>query len=487
MSKPVAISLFSGLGGIDIGLHQAGIETAVCVEKDPQAAKTLKANSSAHSTQPLSTGELIEKRYPWKVLEEDIYDVSTEEILNAAGLDRGEVDLLVGGPPCQTFSRSNEGDRKGTDASRGMLYEEYARVLQEVQPKAFIFENVRGLASANDGEDLKIIEEKLASAGYSIRHEVVNAADYGVPQTRDRILILGLHSDEPPHFPDPTHVEADVTLTDKPTWRTAGEALSDFDLDAFIEEQGGYENAVGGKYGYLLKDIPLGANYQHFSERKYDPEKEEYVERDKAELDEKVFGWRSRHWNYLLKQDRDRSTWTIQADPGTYVGPFHWRSRPYSLLEQMRLMDIPTSYYVAGSPRDIQRQIGNAVPPGLAENIVAHLLTQIDTDFDRIDDHPTPEADGGQTDGREYQTSFEVQNGTSPWKHAEEAILALEDGSTVTLRGHGSDISNVIDTVEIVRRQSHLEPETDLSTEVIESEDSKSDVLSVLEVTLVSA
>lgn len=481
MSEPVAISLFSGLGGIDIGLHRAGIRTAVCVEKDPQATKTLKANSSEHPFQPISTDQLIEKRFPWKVIGDDIYEVSTDEILDIANLDKGEVDLVVGGPPCQTFSRSNEGNREGTDDSRGMLYEEYARVLREAQPKAFIFENVRGLASANDGEDLEIIESELSNEGYEIRHEVLNAADYGVPQTRDRIFIVGLRSGKKPHFPDPTHVEAEVTLTGKPSWQTAGEALSDFDLDEFIEEKGGYENAVGGKYGYLLKDIPPGANYQHFSERKYDPESGEYIERSESELDEKVFGWRSRHWNYLLKQDPDRPTWTIQADPGTYVGPFHWRSRPYSLLEQMRLMDIPVSYYVAGSPRDIQRQVGNAVPPGVITSIATHLLSQMGVEVNQQGEQPTPEADGGGGDS-EYRTHIEVQNGTSPWVHAEEVIRALVDDSAVCLRGRGGKVSNVIDITEIVRRRSELDPELHPSTEVVEPENSKSDLLSVLEV-----
>ena len=483
MSGPVAISLFSGFGGIDIGLHRAGIETTVCIEKNSEAAQTLKANSSQHSLNPLSA-RLVEQRYSWTVIDEDIYEVSTQKILNIAGATKGEVDLLVGGPPCQTFSRSNEGNRRGTDASRGMLYEEYSRVLEEAQPKAFIFENVRGLASANDGDDLKIIKGELSDAGYSVNHEVLNAADFGVPQTRDRIFIIGLRSDERPYFPEPTHVDAEVTLTRKPSWQTASEVLSDFDLDEFIEDDGGYENAVGGKYGYLLKDIPPGANYQHFSERKYVPEKGEYVERDESELDEKVFDWRSRHWNYLLKQDPDRPTWTLQADPGTYVGPFHWRSRPYSLLEQMRLMGIPIDYYVAGSPREIQRQIGNAVPPGMVESVAVHLLEQIGITIPKTQEQPTPEPDGGQPNNSGKRTEVEISNGTSPWKLADEVVQALRDENEVHLQSQGSYISNLIDVAEIVRRSISQNLEIEFETDVIKPEGGKSNTLSILEATI---
>lgn len=483
MGEPVAISLFSGLGGIDIGLHRAGVETAVCVEKNPEAAQSLRANSTEHPDQPLSTEDLINKRYPWAVIEKDIYEISTDDILKAGDVNSDDVDLLVGGPPCQTFSRSNEGARQGTDASRGMLYEEYVRVLSEIQPRAFIFENVRGLASSNDGEDLQIIKEALSSAGYAVNNQVLNTADYGVPQTRERIFIIGLRSGERPHFPDPTHVEADVTLTGKPTWESAGEALSDFDLDEFIEDEGGYENAVGGKYGYLLKDIPPGANYQHFSERRYDSERGEYVERDEAEMDQKVFGWRSRHWNYLLKQDPERPTWTLQADPGTYVGPFHWRSRPYSLLEQMRLMDIPTDYYVVGPPREIQRQIGNAVPPGVIETLASHLLEQTEAESPSTDSQATTAPDGGQRDAPDYRESFKIQNGTSPWKHAAEVSRGLGDGNPVEIWAQGSKIANVMDVAELIRRQLPQQPEIGLQNETIVPDNSKSEILSVLRAT----
>ena len=489
MSRPVALSLFSGLGGIDLGLHQAGVETAVCIEKDEYAAETLRSNSTEHSDRPLSSESLIEKRYPWTVLEEDIHDLSTDEILEAAGVDAEDVDLVAGGPPCQTFSRSNEGNRQGTNEARGMLYEEFARVLEEVQPAAFIFENVRGLASANDGEDYEIIKEELRSKGYILNEKVVNAANFGVPQTRKRLLVLGLLSDKKPAFPEPTHVEAgsgkeytQSTLTGKQTWVTAPEALEDFDLDEEIEKQGGYTNAVCGKYGYLLKDIPPGANYQHVSDRKYIPEKGEYVERSEKELDEKVFDWRSRHWNYLLKQDLNRPTWTIQASPGTYVGPFHWRSRRFSLLEQMRLMDIPVDYYIAGPPREIQTQIGNAVPPGMLKAVAESLLQQIDAESDTVETSGSEPAkpDGGEDTVDTVKTEYKVENGTSPWTHADNGLTALKNGESIHLESKGNKVGNLIDVAELVRRNTDLELDIELEESAIEQSSSKSNVLSKL-------
>jgi len=477
MGQATAISLFSGLGGIDIGLHRAGVETLVCIEQDPDAAETLRGNSAAHpdSVPPIGGAP---NRYPWQVLEEDIHDVSVDEILEAADADPGEVDLVVGGPPCQTFSRSNEGNRQGTDADRGMLFEEFARVLEGVQPKAFLFENVRGLASANDGDDLEQVKEELASVGYTLNEEVMNAADFGVPQTRSRLFILGLR-DEKPYFPEPTHVDADNTLTGKPSWVTASEALTDFDIDAEFDDPG-YINAVGGKYGYLLTDIPPGGNYQHFSERKYVPKKGEYVERDNDDLDDKVFDWRSRHWNYLLKQDPDRPTWTLQASPGTYVGPFHWRSRRYSFMEEMRLMDLPRDYYIAGAPREIQRQIGNAVPPGLAETLISEMLEQagIEVNAAPVQEASTARPDGGEASSPE-QSVFEVDASRSPWNYAADVEATLHDGE-VTLHGEGKRIAQLLDVLQILRHQTSVSIDPEFSEEVVDSSSSKSERLSRL-------
>jgi len=478
MGTPKALSLFSGLGGIDIGLHRAGIETLVTVDSDEHAVDSLRANSAKYSDG--IDGE--DGRFNWTVLDGDIHNISAEDLLDAADTD--DIDFIVGGPPCQTFSRSNEGNRDGTDADRGMLFEEFSRLLEVIEPQAFVFENVRGLASANDGEDFEIIKQEFADAGYTINDSVLNAADFGVPQTRQRLFIIGFRNGEKPYFPDPTHVEAKNALTGKPSWVTAEDALLDFDLDQELTADEGYENAVGGQYGYLLKDIPSGGNYQHFTERKYDPERGEYVERDPDELDKKVFDWRSRHYNYLLKQDPDRPTWTLQASPGTYVGPFHWRSRLYGFLEQMRLMDIPVDYQICGPPREIQRQIGNAVPPGLAEAVIRALVEQLGIEtstFEEPDPQSAVRADGGDETG-DFDGTIEVTRSQSPWAHAETVLGAVQRDEKVSVRGRGKDIAQVIDTVELTRRRVTTELDIELTESVVEDPDgSKSESLSLLE------
>lgn len=477
MSGPTAISLFSGLGGIDIGLHRAGVETVVTVDTDKQAAESLRANSSKYETGIAGTDAM----YDWSVIERDIHEVTADELIDRAGTD--DVDFIVGGPPCQTFSRSNEGNRQGTDAARGMLFQEYANFLEEIQPKAFIFENVRGLASANDGEDLEIIKQSFVDAGYTLNQSVLNAADYGVPQTRDRLVVIGFLDNGKPYFPDPTHVEAKNPITGKPSWVTAEEALADFEVDSELTTNGGYANAIGGKYGYLLKDIPPGGNYQHFSERKYDPEKGKYIKRREDELDEKVFDWRSRHYNYLLKQDPDRPTWTLQASPGTYVGPFHWRSRRYSFLEQMRLMDIPVNYEICGPPREIQRQIGNAVPPGLAEAVVQTMLEQLGVAVTKQDTANTPKSahtDGGAV-STETNGSIDITATHSPWHYVELILPKLTQGEAVAITGRGKQVANVIDVLELIRRQLNSELNISLNEEIQKDPDgSKSKQLSVL-------
>jgi DNA (cytosine-5)-methyltransferase 1 len=473
-----AVSLFSGLGGIDIGLHQAGIETVACVEKDETAAETLKINSRQHSEKPDQDQISVPEKYPWKVIDTDIREVDAEDILEECDAAKDDIDLVVGGPPCQTFSRSNEGSRSGTDTKRGKLYREYAKILHQIEPQAFIFENVRGLKSANDGKDLKMVREELERDTYDTEAKVLNAANFGVPQTRKRIIIVGTKPGTEFEFPEPSHTEDGEEGTEE--WVSAGEALSEFNIDQDMEQEGGYTNAIGSKYGPLLKDIPQGANYQHFSERKYDTEQEEYVERSDDELDVKEFGWRTRHWNYLLKMDQGRPSWTLQAAPGTTVGPFHWRARKLSLLEQMKLMTLPLNYYIAGSPSQIQKQIGNAVPPKFAEAVANKLVDSLDIPTAPFEDVSLEHREEGSES--EDQFPVEVDTEESPWICANRILNTVLSENVAAITAKQQAIPFAIDALEIARRQAQVDLDFEIEEKTVEGENEKGGVSSKLEV-----
>lgn len=476
-----AVSLFSGLGGIDIGLHQAGIETVACVEKDETTARTLKINSRHHSETPDQNLITTPEKYSWRVIDSNIRDLDAEDILTGCSSTRDEIDLVVGGPPCQTFSRSNEGSRSGTETERGKLYQEYAKILHQIEPEAFIFENVRGLKSSNDGNDLEIIREELEGETYETQVKLLNSANFGVPQTRKRIIIVGTKPDTDFEFPDPSHTENGGEDTRE--WVSTGEALAQFDIDQSIEQDGGYTNAIGSKYGPLLKDIPEGANYQHFSERKYDPEQGEYVERSEEELEEKEFGWRTRHWNYLLKLDKDRPSWTLQAAPGTTVGPFHWRSRKPSLLEQIALMTIPLDYYIAGSPAKIQKQIGNAVPPKLTKSVVTKLASCLDSPISEFG-----EEEQEVTGSVESSNKFKIEVGTeeSPWLYADQILSTVLSDSVAIITAKKRAIPYALDAMEIVKRQTEVNIEFEIDEKTIEGKDEKGGISSKIKAKAVS-
>jgi len=193
MTKKI-ISLFSGAGGMDIGFHKAGFETAVAVEQDPSCCATLRRNMPNVN-----------------VLEGDITKLSTLEILKAGGMQPLEPALVIGGPPCQSFSLA--GKRMGMDDPRGKLVLEYIRVVREALPVAFVMENVKGLVNWSEGKALDAILSE-ASQGiifdgktyqYSISYKILNAVDYGVPQFRERIIIVGNRIGEKFSFPIPTH------------------------------------------------------------------------------------------------------------------------------------------------------------------------------------------------------------------------------------------------------------------------------------------
>jgi DNA (cytosine-5)-methyltransferase 1 len=192
-----AVSLFSGAGGLDLGIERAGFLIRVQVEKDRWCLKTLAANRTAFRSRKLVT------------IGTDIRRLSPLQILAAGGLRSGNVALLLGGPPCQSFSYA--GLRSGLKDFRGLLVSEFIRMLEWIQPELFLFENVPGFADVPVAGRRRVeplvnwFVRKCASAGYAVTWGVVDAADFGAPQHRERFVALGCRQGCPPSFPEPTH------------------------------------------------------------------------------------------------------------------------------------------------------------------------------------------------------------------------------------------------------------------------------------------
>ena len=170
------IELFAGAGGLALGIEKAGFETLGLIEFDKNAADSLKIN-----------------RPKWRVINDDITNISCLDLEEYFGIKRSELDLLSGGAPCQAFSYA--GKRLGLEDARGTLFYHYAVFLRKLQPKMFLFENVRGLLTHDKGRTYATITDIFEQAGYKIQKKVLNAWDYGVPQKRERLITIGIRND----------------------------------------------------------------------------------------------------------------------------------------------------------------------------------------------------------------------------------------------------------------------------------------------------
>lgn len=349
MQRLKAISLFTGAGGLDLGFEAAGFDTAVAVEMDTRCVETLRANRS------------------WPVIDRDVGQVTSEELLAASGLTVGEADVLIGGPPCQPFSKSGfwaTGEARRLDDPRATTIDHFLRILEEARPRAFLLENVEGLGFRGKDEGLARIRDAVTAinlryeTAYAPEIAVLNAADYGVPQQRRRLFVVAARDGTPFRFPEPTHGGPDTVLPgdNRRRWMTAWDALHD------LPEPRDASLTLKGKWAGLLPSIPEGQNYLHHTDRGEG---------------EPLFGWRRRYWSFLLKLAKDQPAWTLQAQPGPATGPFHWSSRRLSMREMARLQTFPDDFIVLGSVTDAQKQLGNAVPSLLAEVLARAIRTQL--------------------------------------------------------------------------------------------------------------
>lgn len=337
------ISFFAGAGGLDLGFDLAGYEIVYATDIDKVCCQTLEAN----------LGGMLSKNT--HVVQADIRKLVPTTLPQ-------NIDLVIGGPPCQSFSASGRraGGAPGRLDERGTLFESYCRIIEHIQPKAFLFENVRGILGTNKGEDWKVIIEAFHKIGYKISYRILDALDYGAPQQRERMLLVGHKLDTEFLFPRPLFGPDSANKTPH---ITAGEALANIEDD--IEDK---KNLIlaNGKYAHLLPLVPPGENYLYFTAKRGHPNP--------------VFAYRSRFSDFLYKANPLTPIKTLIARPGKYTGPFHWDSRLFTVKEYMRLQGFPDDYQFTGDRTDKIRQIGNSVSPKLSFILALTIAKQV---FDR--------------------------------------------------------------------------------------------------------
>ena len=297
----------------------------------------------------------------------DIFGISPAELRRQAGVKRREVDLLAGGPPCQPFSKSRywiNGDAPRFADPRASTLYSYVEVVEELLPRVLLLENVSGLSYSGKDEGLLYLQTALrdvngrCGTAYDPVVLHLNAADFGVPQLRERVFIVASRDGAVFMSPPKTH-GADVTRSSSHLLRhcNAWDAIGDLH-DAETDSS----THLTGKWADLIPSIPEGENYLFHTPRG---------------AGKSLFGWRTRFWSFLLKLAKNRPAWTIQASPGPATGPFHWLNRQLTTRELARLQTFPDAFEFRGDRRSAQRQIGNAVPPVLAEALGLAIRQQL--------------------------------------------------------------------------------------------------------------
>lgn len=331
------IELFAGAGGLALGLEQAGFETIGLVEYDKNAAETLRLN-----------------RPNWFVINDDIANVTNNNLEELFDIKKNELDLLSGGAPCQSFSYA--GKRLGLEDTRGTLFYHYAVFLKKLQPKMFIFENVKGLLTHDHGKTYKTIFKIFEEEGYHIQKKVLNAWDYGVAQKRERLILIGVRNDlkEKMIYDFP---EKDIT---KPVLKDVLNSVPD---------------SKGVKYSIekekIFNLVPPGGCWRDID----DKIAKEYM---KSCWD--MTGGRT---GILRRLSMEEPSLTVLTTPGQkQTDRCHpLETRPFTVRENARFQSFPDEWEFDGSVYQQYKQVGNAVPVKLAKCIgisVRQTLKQLE-------------------------------------------------------------------------------------------------------------
>ena len=342
----VAISLFSGAGGLDIASFNAGVPVILSTDFDSDCIETLKLNPEYKGT---------------KILHGDLRKIDSKVFLERVNEVEHDKLIVIGGAPCQPFSKAGywvtNKKRKGINDPRAALIDEYLRVVVDVKPDGFVFENVESLLHPTNKS---IVDQFLAIAyqnGFQCKVVRANALDYGVSQKRKRIFIIGTKGKFKADEPKKTHCSPEMCEeTGLLPYVNVGDVIADFSGDEYAEPE---ESTKGGTYHDDLCEVPPGMNYKALTAW-YGYENPKFVA-DK------------RFWSFLLKLSPDKPSWTITAQPGPWVGPFHWDNRRLRVPEIAAIQSFPKGYRFYGSRRSVQKQIGNAVLSLMGQAMVEYL------------------------------------------------------------------------------------------------------------------
>ena len=350
------ISLFSGAMGLDIGLEQAGLHIAIGQDFDPVCVATMEANGH-------------------KALKGDIRDIAPSSILSQINMARGEPFLICGGPPCQPFSTA--GKRQGINDPRGSLFMDFIRMIHHIRPRFFIMENVKGIISAplkhvpiserdqSDPEQrlgtvLDIILSEFHKLGYKTVYGILDAVNYGVPQFRERFVLIGSRDNENIFLPIPTHFQMHQDQNYR--WKTLGETIKDLEFDcgecaAFSKDRLAFLNLIpeGGNW----RDLPTGIKKQAMGGA-YESG-----------------GGKVGFYRRLSYKQPSPTLVTSPVQKATMMC-HPTQNRPLSLHEYIRIQQFPDSWVIRGTTAAKYRQIGNAVPVGLALALGKAVLSAAD-------------------------------------------------------------------------------------------------------------
>lgn len=413
-SAPTLLSLFTGAGGLDIGLEIAGFETLAAVDSDEDCAETLKQNQAARiANAPKRFRTFLEKA---KIMCARVEDLRPDDIRPESAPADWVPDLLAGGPPCQPFSSA--GNQKGFDDPRGRLFQDFVRLAKGLQPKIVLLENVRGLVTApgpsgEPGEALALVRDAFERIGYATRFSVLNAADFGLPQRRVRMFMLATRGSPLPQFPTPTHAE-------EPQQGLLGCTVRWVSLREFLEQhpEARPEEIVRPtpRLQELLSGLPAGAGLKSPGARE--------TTRPGG------------HWGY--KQGTFIADLNLPARTVTAASTQDWirwkgELRRLTLSECAGLQGFPSSWKFAGPKASQFRQVGNAVPVLFGRVLGAQIIRALEGwRSERTRSAPWPSEFKLAV---EYTKRERHRNGQS--REAVKAAVAASRSAALELKGLG--------------------------------------------------